>query len=269
MATTAPQLRDERWWQPQEVPRRHTLHCTMGPLALQLQRNADEWRVAWKHGEEIEAGSTANLSLEPGTLEAETYERYAFKGADDFVTLRPMLADRSVVVCPVQSLFVPSGEETTLYLSSPVYLNLQVGHPPVTLRELPMLVLSDTWFGPNTRNGELCYAGKTLARQEVSNVPRRVHRAVTAVHIRNEAPSSLPLDKLSLPVPVLSVYGAKDGSLWTQGVSLVRSNHSDLAEMKVDKAPPRQAGQVEMISGPRRVHERGALVRAFDVLFGD
>jgi hypothetical protein len=269
METTALQGRDGRWWTPLEVPSAHTLHCRMGPLTLQLHRERDEWRLAWHHDAETDAASAVQMALHAGPLEAETFERYAFRKADACVTLRPMLADRSVVVRPRQPVFLPSGEETTLYLSSPVYLNVSIGQPPVTLRELPMLVLSDTWFGPNTRDGELCYSGRTGARQTLADVPRRAHRALTAVHIRNDAPSPLPLDRFSLPVPLLSVYGSSDGSLWTQGVSLVRSSHSDMAAVKIDRSPPRQAGRIELISGPRRVHERGALVRAFAVLFGD
>jgi hypothetical protein len=268
MAGTKLAIDEQRWWAPHEVPRGHTLHCEIGPLALKLQRDRDEWRMAWTYGEEPEGRSTAAIEAKHGLLDTQDYERYAFGGASDRISMRPMLADRSVVVRPRQKLFLPSGGETTLYLSSPVYLHLQVGDPPVLLRELPTVLLSDTWFGPNTREGELCYSGRTQARQSIAEMPRRVHRALTAVHIRNDASSPLPLDKFSLPVPVLSVYGASDGSLWTQAVSLLRANHSDLATLKIAKAPPREAGAVELVSAPRREHERGALVRAFDVLFG-
>jgi hypothetical protein len=269
MSTAAAQINEARWWTPQEIPRGHTLRCGMGPLTLQVERTRDEWRVAWKHDDETDAAGKVALELQPGPLDAEKFERYAFGHTSNRLTMRPMLADRSVVVRPRQRIFLPSCEETTLYLSSPVYLHLQVGDPPVTLRELPMVELSDTWFGPDTREGELCYSGRTQARQSLAEIPRRAQRALTAVHIRNDAPSPLPLERFSLPVPVLSVYGASDGTLWTQGVSLLRSSHSDMAAIKVDKGPPRQAGPAELISGPRRVHERGALVRAFDALFGD
>jgi hypothetical protein len=260
---------DRQWWKPRKVPQGHTLHCTMGPLCLQLHHDRREWRLAWSYGEETEAECAVELDLRQGPLEAGEFERYAFSRQSDTITLLPMLADRSVVVRPRQSVFLPSGEETTLYLSSPLHLSLQVGAPVATLRELPMVVLSDTWFGPNTLSGELCYSGKTGARQALSDVPRRAHRALTAVHIRNDASTPLPLDKFSLPVPLLSVYGDSDGGLWTQGVSLVRTGHSDMAAVKIDKVPPRAGGNMELLSGPRRVQERGALVRAFDVLFGD
>ncbi len=268
MKGTEASAADGRWWLPQDVPLDHTLVCEMGPLTLLLRRCRAEWRVAWRYGEEGEGPSTAVLSIEAEPGAANGYERYAFARPDARVTLMPLLADRAVVVRPRHSLFLPGGEETTLYLSSPVYLRLQVGDPPVTLRELPMLRLSDTWFGPNTRVGELCYSGRTGARQTLDEVPRRAHRALTEVRIRNEAAAALPLEKFSLPVPALSVYGTADGALWTQGVSLLRTSHSDMAVMRVDKHPPRGQGKFERIAGPRREHERGALVRAFDVLFG-
>jgi hypothetical protein len=132
-----------------------------------------------------------------------------------------------------------------------------------------MLRLSDTWFGPSTREGELCYSGKTHARHTLAEVPRRAHRAITPLHIRNEAASPLPLDKISLPVPVLSVYGAADASLWTETVTMIRGSDSDMAALRIEHGPPAYVGPVSLVSAPRREQARGGLVRAFNVLFGD
>jgi hypothetical protein len=172
-----------------------------------------------------------------------------------------------VVIRPRDPLFLLSGQETVMYLSTPLSLRVQVGEPAALLREVAMLRLSDTWFGPSTREGEICYAGRTHARHDLAEVPRRAHRAITPLKIVNHAASVLPLDRISLPVPLLSVYGAADGRLWTEGVSLQRASDSDMATLKIDRSPPAYAGEVVRLAGPRQPAARGGVVRAFSLLF--
>lgn len=255
------------WWRPRMVPEGNTLHCHIGPLELDIYHGGDEWSLIWTMGEETDADLTTSLELREGALEGEQVERHVFGDTSGNLQLRPLLLDRSVVIRPRQAVFVPSGEVTTLYLSSPLCISVDVGESPLPLREFPMLRLSDTWFGANTREGELCYSGRTRARHHLAELPRRPHRAITPVRIENHAEASLPLEKLSLPVPNLSLYGAEDGSLWTQSVSLTRTANSDLAALQISHGPPEDAGKVELISGPRQEAQKGGLVRAFSVFF--
>lgn len=258
------------WWLPREVPPGHTLHARLGPLELHLHRTESEWELAFTQQEETSLPTTAAIAVLAGGLEpTRARERILLARPRHQVHLRPQLADRSVVIRPREPVILPSGEETIMYMSSPVSVRLEVGEPPTLLRELPMLRLSDTWFGPSTREGELCYSGKTHARHELHEVPRRVHRALTPVTIHNRATSPLPLDKISLPVPLLSLYGAPDGSLWTQGVSLARTGDSDMAALRIDSKPPAVAGKTTLVCGPRELQARGGLVRAFSLLFGE
>lgn len=257
------------WWLPQQVPVGYTLSCQLGTLTLALHHAGGEWQLVSRYMDEADAPEVPELLLRAGALEDETLERFLYAGSSDGLAFTPLLADRSVVIRPRQLVYLPSGQETTMYLSTPVTLRIHLDDPAVTLGELPMLRLSDTWFGPSTREGELCYSGKTHARHELSEVPRRVHRAITPLTIRNAAPTVLRLEKLNLPVPLLSVYGAADGRLWTQGLSLQRGSDSDMAALKIDASPPAEAGEVKLLSGPRQTQSRAGLVRAFSLLFGD
>ncbi|MFU8814337.1 MAG: hypothetical protein ACNA7W_03265, partial [Pseudomonadales bacterium] len=192
---------NERWWLPHGVPEGRTLDCQLGPLSLHIHRDRGEWHLALEEGEETDAATGATLALRDGGIDTDSFERFMFARPDETVILMPVLADRPVVIRPRQPVFLPSGEETLMYLSSPLSLRVEAGDPAVLLRELPMLRLSDTWFGPSTREGELCYSGKTHARHTLAEVPRRTHRAITPLRVRNEAATPLPLDKISLPVP--------------------------------------------------------------------
>lgn len=258
------------WWEPQQVSTGQTLSCRIGPFHLRIERTATEWRIATDCEEEA-PDSTPPATLEltgESLLNDDGIERFVTPRSDGPLRLKPLLPDRAVVIRPRQPLFLSSNSETVLYLSVPVWLQIGIGTgQPTVLREVPTLRLSDTWFGPSTREGEFCYSDKTRARSTLAEVPYRPHRILTPVTIRNEADTILPLEKLSLPVPALSVYGAADGSLHTQGVSLFRRSDSDMATMKIDEKPPSTVGQVSLISSPRQAGRSG-LVRAFSLLFG-
>ncbi|MDZ7671161.1 MAG: hypothetical protein U5Q16_17720 [Gammaproteobacteria bacterium] len=257
------------WWLPTRVSPGHTLDCRLGPLRLQIHRAPGEWQVAtFADAESVEAGHAELVKLE-GAIDAEDFQRYMFSREDEGLRLVPVLLDRPVVIRPRQPVFLPSGEETTLYMSSPVMVRVEVGEPPVTLCEIPTVRLSDSWFGSSTREGELCYAGRTHARQHADEVPRRSYRAITAARIRNEASTPLLLERVSLPIPALSVYGTAEGQLWTESVALVRGSNSELAALHIDDAPPDHAGAAERLCPPRHPQSRGTLVRAFSALFGD
>lgn len=264
-----PDSLNQCWWTPREVPPAHTLACRIGPLVLDVYHGRGEWQLAFSHGDEHEAPADASLQLREGGLDDDGADRFMVADPDSALTLTPMLADRPLVIRPRQPLFLPRGEQVTLYISTPVTLCVRVGAAVLPLREIVSLPLSDTWFGPSSREGELCYAGRTQARIARSELPRRAHRVVTPVRVCNEADAPLPLDKLSLPVQVLSVYGAADGDLWSESVSLVRGKASDLARLEVGDGAPDFAGPVTLLSGPREARAQGGLVRAFNVLFGN
>lgn len=255
------------WWQPVALEDGPVSRFTIGPLTLHVQRLADEWRLAWSHAPENP--DDVHWSVQQLSAEAlpEAHERYVFATGEPRLQLRPRLADRPVVIRPRSPVYLPSGQQTKLYLSTPLTLEVRAGEHQL-LREIPMVPLSDTWFGPSTREGEFCYSARTHARHALEEVPRRPHRAITPLLVRNDASSVLPLEKLSLPVPMLSVFGSGDGAVWTEEVSLVRERDGDLAAIQIGRNAPSAAGQVELLSGPRQVGGRTTLVRAFSVLFG-
>ncbi|TVS11082.1 MAG: hypothetical protein EA419_09195 [Wenzhouxiangella sp.] len=256
------------WWTPRKVAVGHGLELTVGTLRLTLGHGPDEWRIERESIAEPEVSGKARIQGRR-TLPSEYQERYVIGGDSSRLALTPMLADRNVVIRPRQPVFLLSGQKVTLFLSTPIWLKLEVGDPPSLLREMPVTQLSDTWFGPSTREGEICYAGRTHARHHIDELPRRPHRAITPLHIHNKASTPLPLEKFSLPVPMLALYGSENGSLWTQRVTLTREDQSDLAAVRIDPQPPEYAEKLSLLARPRQDSGRSGLVRAFSLLFGN
>lgn len=256
------------WWQTRELRQGSRLVLELGPMRLELGHGDGEWLLWSKAGAEGAAAGRSRIAVRRG-LPEEVHERFVHDGPDRQVTLAPVLGDRPVVARPRQPVYLLARQEVTFYLSTPVWLKILVGSPQMTLRELATVRLSDTWFGPSTRVGELCYANRTHARRNLGELPLRPHRAITPLRIRNNAQEALPLEKISLPVPMLPLFGADDGSLWTQRATLVRDEVSDLASVRIESTKDNldpHGRPLARIAAPR--HENPpAVVRAFSTFF--
>jgi hypothetical protein len=256
------------WWAPAKVEVGCRLEGALGTLALSIGHGDDEWTLATSAIAEEEASAKAVFNIEKG-LPENVDERFVHSGESGQVSLAPLLADRPVVIRPRQPVALLSGQTITLYLSTPIWLQIMVSDPPVMLKELPVLQLSDTWFGPSTREGEVCYAGRTQARHNAAELPDRPHRAITPLTIHNKASSPLPLEKISLPVPMLALYGDDNGRLWTQSVTLTREEGSNLAVVRIDSKAPESDRKLTRLAEPRQETGRSGVTRAFSLLFGD
>ena len=132
--------------------------------------------------------------------------------------------------------------------------------------ETPLERPPDTWIGPSTREGELCYATRSAARLDRASVPLHPHRALTELRIENGASDTLHLERVSLAVPYLSVYAARDGALWTESVVLERTASATLGKLEIGHPPV--PSEVEKITPPRLSPAPGGIfVRAFSALF--
>ena len=257
------------WWGEFKLHNQQTLQWRIGPLTLLVRNIADEWQIAYERADEMHENTLAceitETDLSPDTLANNS--RYFIRDHSGILHLKPRLADRPIVSRPWQPFHLTAGEEVTLYVSSPLWIELAVGEKAEKLVEVAIQRPSDTWFGPSTREGELCYASRTSCRLDLAEVPWRPHRAITPVLIRNQADSLLSLERLSLPVPFLPVYSTVNGNLWTPTVILVREEDGDMAALKIEKHAPAEAGQATLVDEPRSRVSTGTLFRAFNALF--
>lgn len=232
---------------------------------------AQEWRLA-RHagGQGTDYGAQMQVPMAQTCLDddAQQISRFCFSHECSTIRVMPVLSDRPVVVKPDKPLYVFSGEETTLYLAFPLWIRVEIGEPRRLLQEFPTVALSDTWFGPNTREGELCYAGKTFGRLHLSDLPLRPYRVITAVRIRNKAPDSLYLERLNINLPMLSLYRDAQDVLWTNALTLERQEGQGMAALEIERKPPVQAEQPQFITGSRQIEHRNLLVRAFSSFLG-
>lgn len=259
-----------RWWGRFELEVGRGGRWRLGPLDLRILRRPAEWRVAWKATRDrMDASYALERDLEALEI-PEGYEvrRFATRGGRVLGVL-PVLPDRAVVVRPEHPLFVLEGQRVDLFMSIPIWLRLIPGAEGPPMLDVPSFRLSDTWFGPSTRSGELGYASKTSARTSHEDVPRDlVHRAIAKVSLVNKADTVMPVERLSLPVAHLSLWSDAEHGLWVNPVTVERDRSGDVARVELSSEPPSECGAAELVAGPRSPESGNVFQRALDGLIG-
>jgi hypothetical protein len=256
------------WWGTFALPLGKVLHFRVGPCALWVERLAREVRVMHVQHQDPLDTTLGVASADPvpdGALEAR---RYAVPEAVQAIELSPGLADRPVVVRTSEPFHVLAGHDARLYLTTPAWIRIAAAEPRREMIEQPCYRPSDTWFGPSTREGQLCYAGTTTARLSLNELSLRPGRAVTCVHIINESKSLLALDRISIPAPALSVFAARDHRLWTEPLEVRREPDGEIRGLTIGRGAPEQAEGAVRLSAPRQSDDPSLFARAFKALLG-
>ena len=272
--TTAPL--QPRWWGEVGLAHGGVARWRAGPSTVHVERRRSDWRVWHEPGADAYAVVAERVhAVTDGAPEGPATLRFSFAETPDTLHVHPRLADRAVVVRPETPMVVPPGETVTLYASTPVWMALKFevrrtrrSRAPATdlavIAELPSARPTDTWFGPNTREGELCYAVRTAARTEAGDLPLRPHRAVTPLTVENRAATPLDLVRIALPMPFLALHVGPGDRLWTDAVRFVREPDEDTTV----EAQPRAPTDGERLAEPRTAPTLGqTLSRTVSRLF--
>ncbi|MCC5789031.1 MAG: DUF432 domain-containing protein, partial [Opitutales bacterium] len=204
---------------PQEIPEGKTGLFSLGPLQIWVRRQNHDWLTLSKRELNRDLPFSFALSDEANS-DDDTWNRYAFGEEEDRVSLVPAFPERPLVVRPRTPLQLPPKNKVTFYVSIPLWVRLQFGEKfPVTVENIPTVILSNTWFGLPTE-GELCYALRTSAVRELSLTQKGEHRAVCSLTVKNESEEVFPITKLSLPTKYLGLYQGAT-RLWTNPMEIV------------------------------------------------
>ncbi|MCB1618544.1 MAG: hypothetical protein KDI08_07505 [Pseudomonadales bacterium] len=259
-----------QWWGDFAVADGESLYWQIGPMQLQWVNAGSQWRCAYRRLADVDDESTVGWQLTRGDATPafdENPQRFVFSQPMRHATVLPALADRSVITRPTTALTIPPRQSALLLFSTPLWFQLRCAGVSQPLFEVPISRPSDTWFGPSTCEGELAYASRTHARLQGEALPPRPHRAVTPVRIENRIDAPLLIERISLPVTLLSLFVAADGMLWTEEVTLRREQAGEMAALQVGQGAPLLAQAATLVQGPRNANRSGILLRAFAALF--
>ncbi len=259
-------IESPRWWGlfPQEV--RTQRYWGVGPLNFIAERRAGEWLLSYGR----EADPLLKRCIVAAAEIPEFVDigggRIAFRQAPDALELRAGLADRPVVVRPDQALTIPAGERITLYVSTAAWLQV-VFADGLPVLDLPISRPPDTWFGPDTRHGELCYASRSRAKIDAQDAGHWASRAITPVRVRNSSGRPLLIDQIKLPIPSLELYADGNDYLWTDAVLMECTQDSGTVNVRIDSRERSREDWTRLAKARVPVVDR-RIPNAFALLFG-
>lgn len=261
------------WWGRFTIEVGHSALWQLGPLRLQVMRHTHVWELVWS-SQPNPLLDSVSLERSQGYLpipEGASIARFATAPENTDLILTPELADRSVVADLKSSFHILTGDALTFFVSTPLWIRVETSRPQRGdarfLLDIPSWRPSDTWFGPSTREGELCYASRTVARVDLEDVPLHPVRALTRIHVQNRGDAGILLDKLRLPVQHLKLYSDREGTLWTQGVNITQALEDEPGTLQLSKGSPVQAQEATWVADSREERAGTRLRRALRTLW--
>jgi hypothetical protein len=258
------------WWGRWSIPVGKSGRWRIGPLSLLVSRLPNEWRVCRaSSGNPSDSELSASVPADGAELGAgQLVTRYASSDGSESVELTPVMPDRSVVTRPEHPITVVARASVTLYVGSPLWVRIAAGSPARVLGDFPAFQPQLTWWGPSTIQGESCYATRTYGRLRLEEARPGPHRVLTAVRIVNRSADPLVIERLNLPVRMLSVHAANGSSrLWTEAVTLERAEGEDFAELALEDDPGPDVVDCVRVGAAREPPDENPLFRAFGKLF--
>jgi hypothetical protein len=253
-----------RWWDDFSLALGRYLEYDIGQLNLLLSGRQSDWTLAWRYDLSIaDAADRFQMqshTSQPGELENHSIQRIARPDTAKPIVLKPALADRGVVARPSHPLWIAPQDQILMYVSTPLWVTLGAPDTQDFYFDRPAQLLSDTWFGPDTQSGELCYFTQTEGSLDLADVPQRQNRVITPVQIHNLRPQPFLLERINVPMPFLSIMMANNGQLWTEQVCVrcldTTVNPVDVAIAARHASP---VSELKEIAPPRKKHARDHL----------
>jgi hypothetical protein len=267
---TLDQAKLPKWWGIQTLGAGQRARLNLGPLRLYVENLDGEWRLfAQREGQPQDLTCALDFPWDGELPDAGEWHRFAVAEGGEAITLLPRLADRPVVGRPENPFFILPGEQTRIFVTTPLWVAVSLpGEAERSLLDLPVARPKDTFFGPNTTAGQICYASRTFCRLRFGDVPPYPHRAITAVQIKNEADDPLPVERLRIPVQHLALYQDDQNRLWTEEIALVRVQTATGPQLQTrDRNWKNAPTKTRRIGEPRLSEAEPNLVRSFATLF--
>lgn len=224
--------------------------CQLDDLWLSIVTGAGETDVSWCHA------APGGSALEFAALNEIRIP------SDVPLNASRQLAPRPILARPWKPLTIPSRQRVRLYVGTPLWLMITAGQD--TVLDVPVSRVSDTWFGADTMNGEICFDCRTKARLSMDDIPRNPFKAITPIDLDNDSNLPVTVDRINLPVNHMALFENAD-RLWTSSMEL-HVDHD--GRHQISSEPPAECADGTEIAPPRDPLESGILTKAIGMLLG-
>jgi len=223
------------WWGPLPVPNEQSRYVKVGHTVLCIDHHNQEWHLACRSEDTQVQRYTRTLH---GHIQ------------DNAILLQPLLPNRALVSPLTHRLLIPPKDALMLYVSAPIWIGIGINTPSQMLDEIPTQTLAETWYGTDTQEGELCYAG-AHASPQLDELSHGEACVITPISVVNYSQNCLLLTEVRIPFPFLSMYSDSRNRLWTDQLDLFFENHSTIETVIADELP-RELGKMKLVSKPRQ-----------------
>lgn len=226
-----------------------------GELVFRLHRMAGGWRIGWVYAPEDET---------PAMDEGSVAWRH-FAMPESSLRLTPAMPEHPVVVRPAAPLVVFPGHTQRVYVTVPLVVRIEGGDPERTLFELPSMRLSLSWFGRDTKEGRLCYALKTRARDTFPEPgdPESLYRVICPLEVVNASAEVRAFERFCLLMPQMRIFRGAHGRFWGNRSRLTWRGTAVREEAFLDDIPPRESQPAEQVTPARVLPGTGGILHFF------
>lgn len=235
-----PSEEQSSWWGRFSVEEDQSRFTKIGNIVLCIDHYNSEWHIA-SYNESEKKMLSKNLGVQ------------ILKGD---LSLMPILPDRAILFSLERSFFLPVQSSMTLYLSTPAFIRIEVGNPPIYLDEIPTEILSDTWAGKNTLAGELCYYGNSFATLRLEDVPRDNIHVTTPITLMNQSTENILIKELKMPAPFLSIFSDSQNHLWSEQITIAFEQDRS-TDTNIIKGPPKGLNHSKQLAEARSLVKSG------------
>jgi hypothetical protein len=266
-------MNDGDLWNKRPIGESQCFHFQLGPLEVYVTRYLREWQFFYRYAEQPLTDVVSAFEDEDppkrGDMADFEHVRISDAHSTDDISLRLKLlpADRPVVARPSEPVYIIEKGSADWYVTTPAWIQFVREPGGAVLQTIPTWRPTDTWFGPPTGSGPLCYASRTKAYHVLEELPHHALRIVTHTILKNSG-SALNVERIVVPTPNLKVWSNENGRLWTQSVTLERGADGQLTGARALHAPPDIAGNCTRVSdGHPQDESRINLRGLMDTLF--
>ncbi len=245
-------ITSRKWWGSFQVEEGQSKFWRIGNVIVCVDRFQNEWHVAGCPVSILQGPVDEDDSKLTIPFNDLNFKTFTFKTEAE-INIKPVLPDMPLASKLPQPLYIPAGESILLYVSSPVWIRIETGKTNIILDEIPTFVLSETWISHNnsTIAGEICYSGHTHCSSYLKEIPSGPDRIISPMLIKNDSEETLKLEKISVPLPYLSVYSDAENFLWTEQLYVFKDGN-DNPEVEVAKGPPKALDEIYRLTKARK-----------------
>ncbi|EKE85268.1 hypothetical protein [Idiomarina xiamenensis] len=268
MSITLQEFIDTHTLKPREGLRVVTRHSETVVL-----RSDNEWLFYSSNAPTV---CVEHLAILPADSEPEQFDdmlRWVPGKQQHQLHIKPVLPHLPVVVKPTRGIAIPGNSRAQFYTAIPMSLQLFINpamphSEPEPVYEMATEPLQQTWFGLNTREGEVCFASADYLRLSPELLDVAAHHVLMELRVVNKESRTLRIDKLNIPVMYLPIYQLSNQQYWSPTVTIINERHSDALKLNYARTIGRKADNPKLVGEARLKSDSRTFFRALEAIIG-